>query len=145
MTTHESAQYATVEQLREYLPLEDTTGAAVLGAAISRATALIIRETGGIVFGGPAVSVILDGKGRERLYLPPPGAAGIAQITEDGVTLDTTQYMLDPAFGLYLTRLDDDDQPTTWSNGRRNITVQYTPTPIPVDVEEATLEEAVRI
>lgn len=83
--------------------------------------------------------------GQERLTLPTGGAGAITSVVEDGTTLASSLYELEPAYGRYLLRLDATGEVFAWSPRRRHIVVTYTPAAAPDALVQAELAEAVRL
>ena len=89
----------------------------------------------------------IEGMAASRLLLSRRPVVSIASVVEDGITLATSQYEVDPISGLLL-RLDDNDQPGFWASPAKTV-VTYTAgfvlpgndgRTLPDDVEAAAIE-----
>lgn len=132
--------YADETQLAVYSP-NDTFPPEVAGRLLSAATNTLDQQLT-FSFGGDLVTHVADGGSSTRILLPPPGAASVLTVVEDGITLTSGLYEVDPRKRRRLVRLDEDGVPVLWAAGRRNITVTYVPTPVPEALVEACLEVA---
>lgn len=135
-----TSQYATATQLDLRLPNE-TLDPAVAAQLITAASSALDEQLT-FSYGGDIETHIADGGSSTRILLPPPGAELIVSVVEDGGTLVSGLYIIDPRQRRRLIRLDADGVPMLWANGRRNITVQYVPTAPPAALTEACLELA---
>lgn len=138
--------YCTEEDIRFALPLDQQTKAVDFGNLIRDVSDAFDRLLG-FGYGGDVRTVKLSGMGDERLMLPRPGAfeKGLSSIYENGVPLAPANYELEPDFGRYVLRLDDNAEPSTWREGRRNIQVTYTPRPCPDSLSQRCTVECVRL
>lgn len=138
--------YTTVEEVREALPLSSNVSNADFADLITQISNSFDIVMGGISFDGPPLTVPRTGDGRDRLFLPLPGAdpSGAMTVVEGGVTLDSSLYELDPVMGLYLTRFTDTGQPGTWPTAYRGITVSLVPARCPPAIRNRCTVEVVR-
>lgn len=163
--------YATVDQLRVYLDMDTETEEVVLQDLLDRANSAINLKLGfafkDLATGPASITRKLDSAGDEYLYLPSPGAKTITTVVENGVSLSSSNYEIDPVYGKYLLRLDDSGYLTPWLSSaylelyggaygqrefapprlvrQRLITVTFVPNDPPAALVQAELAEATRL
>lgn len=87
--------------------------------------------------------VTLDATHDPILVLPGAGARQILSVVENGVTLSSGGYELDPADGRFLRRLDSNNKSQNWVHGDRTVVVRYNPAAPPAALKAAELDETV--
>jgi hypothetical protein len=136
--------YASVDELLVPLSLNNVSDRDAFGRLLDDISSDFDIELG-FSFDGKIHIVWLDSGGRERLWLPAPGADPDKGLTviEDGTTLEITDYELDPKDGVFLTRLDSDGLPQNWVAGKRIVQVTYVAKSAPGGIRQAVLDESV--
>lgn len=143
MSQHVS-QYCDDKELRAALPLDSQSKTANFADLITEVSDAFDQVLG-FSYGGPVRVARLDGNGLPKLMLPRPGAGSITTIVEAGLTLDATQYELEPELGRYVLRLDSAGAPSAWREGARSIVVTYAPMEHPESLRQACIREVVKI
>jgi hypothetical protein len=102
VTATKPTALASLETVKAWLNLPglDTTADFRLAIAMNAATGSIETYTGAI-FVQRAVSAVLDGTGKWAMALPwKPIVGALTSFTIDGIAVDPTTYVLDPATGI---------------------------------------------
>jgi len=155
--------YATVAQLREYLPSLPTangspnaTAAAVaakdatLTSVLDRATAMIDEHNGFsfAAYPGTATAKTIITSRTEYLFLPPHQTGSITTVVDNGTTVAATAYTIhtsDDGRREYLVLTGTEYSRAVWSGRHAVVTAKWGYGPAPTAVVEACLELAVNI
>lgn len=144
--------YATLAELREYLPQanSDGTQTAALLAVLERATSIIDGYLGfSYAAYGAASTKLVTNYGTPDLTLPPHQAGSVTAISFDGAALTDYQAITDARGVETLIATSTSGWGTTaaplWTRGRYLVTAVWGYGPAPERVKEVCLELAVNI
>jgi hypothetical protein len=112
--------FATLDELKAYLQRDDLGPTGILGLEI--ATGMIQEQTGQDIFRVASDVVKLNGRARERLFLPQLPVNDVVSLSLNGVTLvEDADFGVDAELGA----IDRLPRGAFWTVGRRNIIVTY--------------------
>ena len=114
-----------METVKAVLKITGTTDDDYLALAITQASAAAEAYCGRAFCKETLVDTFrIEGMAASRLLLSRRPVVSIASVVEDGITLATSQYEVDPISGLLL-RLDENDRPGFWASPAKTV-VTYT-------------------